>query len=327
MRKNILRTTGLTVIIAAATYIFITYFNELNESQEFNTFLSDASTISEIHHSNSKDFRNVLDFSDVSRESFESTIAKIRTNSQEAYKLLNSNNDDYSSKEKQLLEIAVASWLSGIELFEVSIIALIDEPNAQNIEEPIAQSIVDLAIGDEAYSEFLFLLKQNSEIEGTFLPNFYQIEYIGIEDNSYKFADILVDKAKNSTGGLFLKKNLAVTGTEFVPMPIAFTEDGTAVLLSEPMSLQVVISNDGNVDVYDIVVLVLVTDEFGDTIFESQNKISSVGPQESKIFLTEPISIEKGIQHEWFIKIEEIDKEEKLTDNLLSVFGFIPPES
>jgi len=71
----------------------------------------------------------------------------------------------------------------------------------------------------------------------------------------------------------------------------------------------------------------LVTDEFGETIYESQNKISSIGPKESKIFITEAINIEKGIQHEWFIKIEEIEDEEKLTDNILSVYGFIPPES
>ena len=156
---------------------------------------------------------------------------------------------------------------------------------------------------------------------------FYQIEYIGIEDNSYQFADLLVDKAKRSTGGLFLQKNLAVAGTEFVPMPIAFTEDNVAVLLDEPAALQVVISNEGNIDSYDIVVLILVTDEFGETVYESQNKISSIGPKESKIFLTDPINIEKGIQHEWFIKIEEIEDEEELTDNLLSVYGFIPPES
>ena len=60
---------------------------------------------------------------------------------------------------------------------------------------------------------------------------------------------------------------------------------------------------------------------------ESQNKISSIGPKESKIFVTDPINIEKGIQHEWFIKIEEIDDEEELSDNLLSIYAFIPPES
>ena len=327
MKNNILKVTGLAIFIVLSTYVLINYFDQLNQAEEFNQFLSDAAAISEIHNSNSENFKELLDFSEVSREKFESKVNKIRTNSQEAYQLLNSSNTEYTSKEKQLLEIAVNSWLEGIELFEVSITTLIYDPNSINIEESIAQSIIDLSIGDKAYSEFLFLLQQNALIDGTFLPNFYQIEYIGIEDNSYQFADLLVDKAKKSTGGLFLQKNLAVSGTEFVPMPIAFTEDDIAVLLDEPTALQVVISNEGNIDSYDIVVLILVTDEFGETVYESQNKISSIGPKESKIFLTDPINIEKGIQHEWFIKIEEIDDEEELTDNLLSVYGFIPPES
>jgi len=327
MKNNILKVTGLIILIAFLTYVLITYFDELNQAEEFNQFLADAASISEIHNLNAENFRQLLDFSEVSREKFESKVNKIRTNSQEAYQLLNISNSEYTSKEKQLLEIAVNSWLEGIELFEVSITTLIDNPNTVNIEEPIAQSIVDLSIGDEAYSEFLFLIRQNALIEGIFLPNFYQIEYVGIEDNSYQFADLLVDKAKKSTGGLFLQKNLAISGTEFVPMPIAFTEDNASVLLDEPVSLQVVISNEGNVDSYDIVVLILVTDEFEETVYESKNKISSIGPKESKIFLTDPINIEKGIQHEWFIKIEEIDDEEELSDNLLSIYAFIPPES
>jgi hypothetical protein len=224
------------------------------------------------------------------------------------------------------LEIATSSWLDGVELFQASITTLIDNPSTLKIEESIAQSIVSLSIGDKAYAEFFFLIKQNASIDGTFLPNFYQIEYIGLEDNSYKFADLLVDKAKSSSGGLFLKKNLAITGTEFTPMPITFTEDGAAVLLDEPTALQVVISNEGNVEIYDVVALVLVTDEYGETVYELQTKINSIGPKESKIFLSDTINIEKGVVHEWFVKIEEIEKEEELKDNLLSVFGFIPPE-
>lgn len=327
MRKNFINILILSSLFSLGSILTINYFNELNKSEQHNTFLSNAASFSDIHYTNSENFKDLLDFSDVSRESFEGKISDIRKNAQEAYKLIYADNSDYSSEEKQLLDIAAKSWLEGIELFEVSIITLIDDPIATNIEQSIAQSIVTLAIGDKAYSDFLFLTNQNAKSEGAFLPNFYQIEYIGLEDNSYKFADLLVDKAKSSTGGLFLQKNLAVIGTEFVPLPIAITDDDVSVLLNQPTSLQVVVSNEGNVELYEVVILILVTDEFGETIYESQNKISSIGPKESKIFITEAINIEKGIQHEWFIKIEEIEDEEKLTDNILSVYGFIPPES
>ena len=152
MKNNFLKVTGLIILIALLTYVLITYFDELNQAEEFNQFLSDAATISEIHNLNSENFRELLDFSEVSREKFESKVNKIRTNSQEAYQLLNSSNNEYTSKEKQLLEIAVNSWLDGVELFEVSITTLIDNPNSVNIEESIAQSIIDLSIGCLLYT-------------------------------------------------------------------------------------------------------------------------------------------------------------------------------
>ncbi len=326
MKSNIIKNFGIGVVLAVAFYTATFYFQELNRANEFNEFLENASTISELHSKNVVNFREILDFSEVDRESFERLLSQIQSNSQESYQLLQNSNIDFTSKEKQLLEIATSSWLDGVELFQASITTLIDNPSTLKIEESIAQSIVSLSIGDKAYAEFFFLIKQNASIDGTFLPNFYQIEYIGLEDNSYKFADLLVDKAKSSSGGLFLQKNLAITGTEFTPMPITFTEDGAAVLLDEPTALQVVISNEGNVEIYDVVALVLVTDEYGETVYELQTKINSIGPKESKIFLSDTINIEKGVVHEWFVKIEEIEKEEELTDNLLSVFGFIPPE-
>ena len=62
MRNNIFKLTGLTIFIALLTYVLITYFNELNQAEEFNQFLSDAATISEIHNSNSENFRELFGF-------------------------------------------------------------------------------------------------------------------------------------------------------------------------------------------------------------------------------------------------------------------------
>jgi hypothetical protein len=297
------------------------------ESQEFNSYLESASLISSLHKQSSEQFESLLDFSEISREDFESIINNIVSNAKEAYEINSNISSEINRKERELLNLSVIYWLQGLELFEASIITLIDNPTSQKIEESIAQSIADLSIGDRSYSEFLDLVNQNADLDGTFLPVLYNIEYIGIEDNSKRFADLLVDKAQSGTGGLFLRRNLAVTGSEFIPTPIAFTEEDYAVLLDEEIQLQIVLSNNGNVDAYDVVVLVLVTDEFNETVFEQQSKINNIGPQESKIFITDAISIEKGKLHEWFIKVEAIEKEEDLNDNLYRVYGFIPPES
>ena len=320
--KNIL----LIVFVSIVSTLGYQYYQNYSEARLFNNFLESAALVSSLHLEASEDFKNILDFSEISREEFENKISKVVSNSKEAYEIINNTDSSLTLKEKELLSLATSYWLQGLEMFEVSIITLIDNPNSEKIQDSIAQSISDLSIGDRSYSEFLFLIKQNATSEGTFLPILYEVEYVGLEDNSFRFADLLVDKAKSSTGGLFLRRNLSISGAEFNPIPIATTEEDYSVLLNDKIELQIVLTNEGNVDVFDVVILILVTDEYGETVHEQQSKIDTIGPQESRIFYSDAINIETGVLHEWFIKLEEVEKEDNLNDNLYSIFGFIPPE-
>ena len=126
--------------------------------------------------------------------------------------------------------------------------------------------------------------------------------------------------------GLFLKRDISVTGVEFVPESIATTEEGFKVLLDKDVSLQLVIANEGNVEETEVIILILVTDELGETVFEKRAKLNTIGPFESKSYYTEPLKIEKGIVYEWFILVEETENEEDFEDNIYSVKAFIPPE-
>ena len=147
-----------------------------------------------------------------------------------------------------------------------------------------------------------------------------------MESTAYRFADTIVNKARQSSTGLFLRKDLAITGIEFLPNPITITEEGHSVLLNEPVAIQVVVANEGNVEEFEVIILILVSDEYGETIYEKRAKINSIKSLESRSYFTDPIDIEPGILHEWFIKIEEIENEEELDDNLFTTTGFIPPE-
>ena len=323
--KNSVKNILLIVFVSIVSTLGYQYYQNYSEARLFNNFLESAALVSSLHLEASEDFKSILDFSEISREEFENKISKVVSNSKEAYEIINNTDSSLTLKEKELLSLATSYWLQGLEMFEVSIITLIDSPNSEKIQDSIAQSISDLSIGDRSYSEFLFLIKQNATSEGTFLPILYEVEYVGLEDNSFRFADLLVDKAKSSTGGLFLRRNLSISGAEFKPIPIATTEEDYSVLLNDKIELQVVLTNEGNVDVFDVVILILVTDEYGETIHEQQSKIDTIGPQESRIFYSDAINIETGVLHEWFIKLEEVEKEDNLNDNLYSIFGFIPP--
>jgi len=317
----------ITVTLSILLGIFgIQFYENYTYSSNLNSFLEDAAVVSNLHKESSQDFSLLLDFDEINREEFESTLDKIVNNAQEAYSLLSNLESSFSSKERDLLEISVTSWLKGLETFQVSMITLIDSKYSQEIDESIAESIVDLAIGDKAYKEFIVLINEKGEEDNIFLPDFYLIEYTKLESGANKFADLIVERARQSSTGLFLRKDLAITGVEFLPGPITLTEDGHNVLLNEPTAIQVVIANEGNVEEFEVIILILVSDEYGESIYEKRAKINSIKSLESRSYFTEPIDIEPGVLHEWFIKIEEIENEEELDDNLYTVTGFIPPE-
>tara|TARA_B100000609_G_scaffold51981_1_gene40567 strand:- start:85 stop:1029 length:945 start_codon:yes stop_codon:yes gene_type:complete len=302
------------------------FYDNFSESSEINTFLEEAYVISSLHKEASNNYGKLINFDELNRDEFESTFIEIIRDAQEANNLLINSESSYTGTERELLEIATTSWLKGLETFQVSILTLVDQEYSQLIEESIAESITSLSVGDKAYSNFLSEINIKSDNENLFLPDFFMIEYTGIESNAYQFAELIVDRAIENKSGLFLRRDISVTGAEFVPESIAITGEGYRVLLDQPTSLQLVIANEGNVEETEVLVLILVTDEAGDTVYEKRTKLNTIGPFESKSYYLDPLEIEKGILYEWFILVEEVENEEDFEDNIYSVKAFIPPE-
>ena len=314
------------LVLGVFLYYGATYFEQRQELEEYNSFLETAATVSEMHYLTSESFAKVLDFDVVNREIFESSISDIVDGAKKGYDLLlYSEFNSLNIKEKELLEIAATAWLRGLEIFESSILILVDKPNSQKIEENIATSIAELSIGDTAYAEFLTLMTIRNQ--DSYIPFLYEIEYIGIEDSSSRFADLLVQKARRSSGGLFLRRDISISAIQFEPKHIAKTEDGFYVLESESITLNIVVTNEGNITEYDIVLIVLVTDEDSNTVYEKTQKEAILEPGRSKTIQIEAIKLSPGVEYEWIIKLEEVEKEEEIDDNLYRVKGFVPLDS
>ncbi len=323
---NILRYIFVIILSITVGFFAFRFYDNFSESSEINTFLEEAYVISSLHQEAANKYGKLINFDELNRDEFESIFIEIIRDAQEANNLLINSESNYTGAERELLEIATTSWLKGLETFQVSILNLVDQDYSQLLEESIAESITSLSVGDKAYSNFLSEIKIKSDNENLFLPDFFEIEYTGIESNAYQFAEIIVDRAIENKSGLFLRRDISVTGVEFVPESIAITEEGHRVLLDQPTSLQLVIANEGNVEETEVLVLILVTDEAGDTVYEKRTKLNTIGPFESKSYYLDPLEIEKGILYEWFILVEEVENEEDFEDNIYSVKAFIPPE-
>ena len=131
-----------TVILSILLGIFgIQFYENYTYSSNLNSFLEDAAVVSNLHKQASQDFSSILDFDEINREEFESILNQVVNNAQEAYNLVSNLDTSFSSKERDLLEIAVNSWLKGLETFQVSMITLIDSKYSQEIDESIAESL------------------------------------------------------------------------------------------------------------------------------------------------------------------------------------------
>ena len=139
--KNSIKNVILVVFVSIISMGAYQYYQNYNEARSFNNFLDSAALISSLHLEASEEFKNILDFSEISREQFENKIDKVVSNSREAYEVINNTNTSVTLKEKELLSLATSYWLQGLEMFEVSIISLIDNPDSEKIQESIAQSI------------------------------------------------------------------------------------------------------------------------------------------------------------------------------------------
>ena len=176
-----IRTLLLTGVVITLSFFGFTYYQNFNNSSDLNEFLEDASTVSLLHSESSKEFEKVLNFDEINRDEFETTLSSLVKDSQEAYNLVQNIGGEFVSTEKELLNIATSSWLKGLETFQISIITLIDNPDSLKIEEALAQSIIDLSIGDKAYEEFVQKISLRSREDNLFLPVFYPVKYTGLE--------------------------------------------------------------------------------------------------------------------------------------------------
>ena len=87
--RNSLKNILLVVFVSIISLGLYQYYQNYKEARSFNNFLDSAALVSSLHLEASEEFKNLLDFSEISREEFENKIDKVVANSKEAYEIIN----------------------------------------------------------------------------------------------------------------------------------------------------------------------------------------------------------------------------------------------
>ena len=106
--RNSIKNIFLIVLVSIVSLGGYLYYQNYIEARSFNNFLDSAALVSSLHLEASEEFKNVLDFSEISREEFENNIDKVVSNSKEAYEIINNTDAYLTLKEKELLYLATS---------------------------------------------------------------------------------------------------------------------------------------------------------------------------------------------------------------------------
>ena len=119
---NIIRYIFVIILSITIGFLAFRFYDNFSESSEINTFLEEAYVISSLHQEAAKKYGKLINFDELNRDEFESTFIEIIRDAQEANNILINSESSYMGAERELLEIATASWLKGLETFQVSIL-------------------------------------------------------------------------------------------------------------------------------------------------------------------------------------------------------------
>ena len=75
--RNSIKNILLIFLVSIVSLGGYQYYQNYIEARSFNNFLDSAALVSSLHLEASEEFKNVLDFSEISREEFENNIDKV----------------------------------------------------------------------------------------------------------------------------------------------------------------------------------------------------------------------------------------------------------
>ena len=192
-----------------------------------------------------------------------------------------------------LMTVAVTSWDDGIASLDDAIVAILDaEEDDVSGDEALASAFELLSLGDRAYLGVLDgVLRLDQEIVPAEFP---EVGYTTGEYRALYDADVIAARLRGS-GGLSESRDITVVGAT-IPEPVSEGIGGIwTIPASETFSLQVTVSNTGNVVAEKISVLVTLRKQASNEDPTALSQvIPAIDPGESVTVPFENLDVEPG---------------------------------
>jgi len=174
------------------------------------------------------------------------------------------------------LSLAATSWETGLTGFAGALLEVVDDPDNAVTVGKLADVLVDLEVGDRAYTRFVEQadeLRSEADVE---IGEFPDVGYLSVALSSLTYAERLAGVASRSEG-LALSRDLAIATVRLDPEETGGATDGAPILPNtETLLIQVVVVNQGNRDEQNVTVALLLRNEEGTTLEDRSQDLTEL---------------------------------------------------
>jgi hypothetical protein len=309
------RGVWLLAVLSVAVVVVVLVTSLRSERRVLAGYLDTARESTAAAGSSSGEFLDLADRIDlVDRQEFITAMARIRATSGAAGILLDSADvpgDALAAHAR--LQLALTSWLLGLELVEGAALAAADDPSDDLPADLIERAIVELAVGDRAYEagvEALLALEAGADVDVPIFPVVVFTPAAGAEG---------MVAAIRTASGLVLRRDLAVSAVGFEPRTLGSTDAGVGILpFTDRLIVNVTVTNQGNETAGEIPLQVLLSSDRTGTSRSESSTVERLLPTEatSVEFVFEVVPV---VNYELVINLGPATGETDLENNLLIV--------
>jgi hypothetical protein len=175
------------------------------------------------------------------------------------------------------LAIAVASWRDGLTGFRLAILTLSNDPLDEAGRAQLEASLNDLRVGDAAYEEFQSTVRVIPEADALAVP-FPSVEFVPAASADLFTLDSIIRKMLQAPG-LGVVTNVGIADIRLDPSPTGERNGIPVVPVSDTLTAEATISNNGTVPVDTIIINLTLVSNTGET-HEERRAIERLEPGE-----------------------------------------------
>jgi len=210
-----------------------------------------------------------------------------------------------------MLDLAMASWESGLDGVQRAILDVVDDPDGIEPVDQLGTALLDLQLGDLLYARFMQRANELAVDLDVSISDFAAVAFVA-DEPVLRNAEVIARAVRQSTI-LGSRRDLAILSGFFVPSRTGGqTSNGADILpATDVLSFGVVVSNVGNQVEKGIVVDMRFLDADGAVVVSSTSQTVDLEPGEATTVVFDPVEVSPGRNYElqWSIPLsaEDID--------------------